>query len=95
MRALGVLVPEPLDRVLDVDGTLLFSQNHFTGVAPDAEFEALAAHRAKLDPHQPLDDYGRFRAALLSFRLGHCAPYRALCVASGRGRAALPCVLMH
>ncbi len=45
MSALGVLVSKPLDRPLDLDGALPFSQNHFTGIAPDAEFETLAAHR--------------------------------------------------
>lgn len=42
MSALRVLVAKPLDRVLDLDDALPFSQNHFTGVRPDAEFEALA-----------------------------------------------------
>jgi hypothetical protein len=34
------------------------SQNHFTGIAPDAEFEALAPHRPQLYAHQPLDYHG-------------------------------------
>ena len=58
MSAVRVLVAKPLDRLLDLDGALPFPQNHFTGIAPDAEFEALAAHRAKLYAHQPLDNYG-------------------------------------
>ena len=45
MRALAVLVTQPFDCLLDLDGALPFSQNHFTGIAPDAEFETLAAHR--------------------------------------------------
>src|SRR6266851_5339347 len=55
MRVLGVLVAKPLDRLLDLDGALPFSENHLASVAPDAEVKALAAHRTKLDPHQPFD----------------------------------------
>ena len=40
------------------DGALPFPQDHFTGVAPDAEFEALAPHRPQLYAHQPLDYHG-------------------------------------
>ena len=42
MSAVYVFMTKPLDRLLDVDGTLPFPQNHFTSVAPDAEFEAFA-----------------------------------------------------
>ncbi len=58
MSALRVLVPKPPDSLLDLDGALPFPQNHFTGVPPDAEFEALAPHRPQLYAHQPLDYHG-------------------------------------
>ena len=58
MSTLGVFVTKPPDLLLDIDGALPFSHNHFTGVAPDAEFEAFAPHRSQLHPHQPLHDHG-------------------------------------
>jgi hypothetical protein len=58
MAALRVFVAEPLDGCLDLAGTLPFPQNHLAGVTLYANVETLAAHRAKLAPHQPLDDHG-------------------------------------
>src|SRR5713226_3870306 len=43
MRALAVLVTQPFDCLLDLDGALPFSENHLAGVAPDAKIKALAA----------------------------------------------------
>jgi hypothetical protein len=71
MSALGVFVTEPLDGCFDIGGALPFSQNHLAGVAPDADVEALAAHRAELNPHQPLNDYSRFLIPFLSLRFRH------------------------
>jgi hypothetical protein len=48
-----------------------FSQNHLAGVPLDTEVEALAAHRTKLDAHQPLNDYSRFLIPFLSLRFRH------------------------
>src|SRR5713226_268467 len=74
MRALAVLVTQPFDCLLDLDGALPFPENHLAGVAPDAKIKALAAHRAKLGAHQPLYDHGRFLASILTLLLGHRVP---------------------
>src|SRR5260370_20671502 len=71
MRALAVLVTQPFDCLLDLDGALPFSENHLAGVAPDAKIKALAPHRAKLGAHQPLHDHGCFLTALFSFCFRH------------------------
>jgi hypothetical protein len=54
----GDLVTKPLDRFHDLNGALPFRENHFAGVVPDPEVEALAAYRAKLHAHQALYDQG-------------------------------------
>jgi hypothetical protein len=41
-------VPQPIDGLVDLKGALPFPQDHLTGIAPDTEIEALAAHRTKL-----------------------------------------------
>jgi hypothetical protein len=41
-----------------VIGALPFPQIHLASVTLYANVKTLAAHRAKLDPHQPLDDHG-------------------------------------
>jgi hypothetical protein len=58
VRTFSVLVAQPFDRLLDLDRALPLSENHLAGVAPDANIEDLAAHRAQLDSHQPLHDNG-------------------------------------
>ena len=84
VSALGVLVTQPLDGLFDIDGGLPFSQEHLAGVTFDADIEALAAHRAKLDAHQPLDDQGRLLAAFLAFFPGHWIRFEPHVGASGR-----------
>jgi hypothetical protein len=85
MRTFAVLVTQPFDCFLDLDGALPFSENHLAGVAPDAKIKALAAHRAKLGAHQPLYDHGRFLASILTLLLGH----RARCRGYGRPRSVM------
>src|SRR5713101_5700130 len=74
MRALAVLVAQPFDCLLDLDGALPFSENHVAGFATDAKIKALATHRAQLDSHQPLHAHGCFLAPLITLLLGHRAP---------------------
>ena len=40
----------------NLDGGLPFLEDHLVGFAPDADVEAFAAHRAKLNAHQPFDE---------------------------------------
>jgi hypothetical protein len=58
MRALGIFVTKPPDGCLDFESSLPLPENHLAGISADAKVEAFAAHRAKLDPHQPFDDHG-------------------------------------
>ena len=47
MGALGVLVAEPLERFLDLEGALPFPENHFAAVAPHAKVEAPATAQSR------------------------------------------------
>jgi hypothetical protein len=57
MSALGIVVTEPLYSCLDLEGALPFPQNHLAGACL-TDVETFAAHRAQLDPHQPLNYHG-------------------------------------
>jgi hypothetical protein len=65
-----VLVAQPFDHLLDIDGSLPFPKDHVAGVGQDPEIETVAAHRPELAPYHPLHDFGRFPASLfvLGFR---------------------------
>src|SRR5216684_4353798 len=52
MSTLGIFVTKPLDGCLDIESALPFPQNHFAGVALDAEVKPLRAHRAELRAYQ-------------------------------------------
>jgi hypothetical protein len=64
VSAFGLLLAQLLDGLFDLAGALPFSQDHLAGTF-DADIGPLAAHRAKLYAHQPLDDRRGFLAALL------------------------------
>ena len=67
--SLGILVAEPFDRLLDLDGALPFSEDHFASVALDTEVKPLAVHCAELHAHQPCHDHGAISRRAVFVRL--------------------------